>query len=142
VLAFGVNKKLRRSPSLREEVTHSFPFMSSVPPGSSPLCLPLGDIVFYPTGRPCLHLLINQIAALGYSVSGFPLSRTDLSPLPPGVWHCVVVVGDFILFIVTPTAPSSFLESSLDQSGYESSNNEPDSDNFDPEFSEDGCGRR
>ena len=109
--------------------------MSSVPPGLSPLRLPLGDIVFYPTGRPCLCLLINQITALGYLVSGFPLSHTDLSPLPPGVWHCVVVIGDFILFIVTPTAPSSFSESSSDQSGYESSINEPDSDNFDPDFS-------
>jgi hypothetical protein len=107
--------------------------MSSVPPGLSPLRLPLGDIVFYSTGRPCLRLLLQQIAALGYSVSGSPLSHTDLSPLPPGVWHCVVVIGDFILFIVTPTAPSSFSDSSSDQSGYESSNNEPDSDAFDPD---------
>jgi hypothetical protein len=67
-----------------------------------------------------------------YSVSGYPLSHTDLSPLPPGVWHCVVVIVDFILFIVTPTAPSSFSDSSSDQSGYESSHNEPDSDNFEP----------
>jgi hypothetical protein len=39
-------------------------FMSSVPPGSSLLRLPHGDIVFYPTGRPCLRLLLQQIAAI------------------------------------------------------------------------------
>ena len=66
-------------------------------------------------------------------MSGYPLSHTDRSPLPPGVWHCVVVIGDFILFIVAPTAPSSFSDSSSDQSGYESSHNEPDSDTFDPD---------
>ncbi len=46
-----------------------------------------------------------------------------------------MVISDFILFIVTPTAPSSFLESSSDQSGYESSINKPDSDDFDLDFS-------
>ncbi len=107
--------------------------MSSVPPGSSLFRLPHGDIVFYPTGRPCLRLLLQQIAALGYLVLGSPLSHTDLRPLPPGVWHCVVVISVFILFIVTPTAPSSFSASSSDQSGYESSHNEPDSDAFDPD---------
>jgi hypothetical protein len=44
-----------------------------------------------------------------------------------------VVIGDFILFIVTPTAPSLFSALSSDQSGYESSHNEPDSDAFDPD---------
>ncbi len=39
----------------------------------------------------------------------------------------------FILFIVAPTAPSSFSGSSSDQSGYESSHNKPDSDAFDPD---------
>ena len=110
--------------------------MCAVPPGLSPL----GDIVFYPTGRPCLRLLTNQITALGYSVLGFPLSHTELSQLPLGVWHCAVVIGDFILFVVTPTATLSF--SDLHQSGYESSINEPDSDNVDPDFPEDGYWRR
>jgi hypothetical protein len=116
--------------------------MSAVPPGLSPLRLPLGDIVFYPTGRPCLRLLTNQITALGYSVLGFPLSHTDLSQLPSGVWHCAVVIGDFILFVVTPTAPSLFSDSSSHQSGYESSINEPNSDNVNPDFPEDGYWRR
>jgi len=116
-----------------------FFFMSTAPPGSSPLRLPLGDFVFYPTGRPCLRLLLQQIVASGYSVSGYPLSHPDLSSLPPGVWHCVVVIGDFILFIVDPTAPSSFSSSSSDQSGYESSpKNEPDSDAFDPPSDQSG----
>ena len=48
-------------------------FMSSVPPGSSLLRLPHGDIVFYPTGRPCLRLLLQQIAAI-------TLIRTSLRP--------------------------------------------------------------
>ena len=97
--------------------------------------------MFYPTGRPCLRLLLRQIAALGYSVSGYPLSHADLSSLPPGIWHCVVVIGDFILFIVAPTAPSSFSHSSSDQSGYESSpKNEPDSDAFDPPSDQSGYG--
>ena len=95
--------------------------------------------MFYPTGCPCLRLLLCQIAELGYSVSGYPLSHTDLSSLPPGVWHCAVVIGDFILFIVVPTAPSLFLSSSSDQSGYESSpKNEPDSDAFDPPSDQSG----
>ena len=107
--------------------------MSSVPPGSSPLRLPLGEIVFYPTGRPSIRSLAREIAALGYEVSVFPLSpHTDLRPLTPGVWHCAVVISDIILFIVAPTAQSP-LESSSDQSAYESSHNEPDSDNFDPD---------
>jgi hypothetical protein len=109
--------------------------MSSVPPGLSPLRQPHGDIVFYSTGRPCLRLLLQQIAALGYSVSASPLSHTALSSLSPGVWHCVVVISDFILFIVTPTAPSSFLDSLSYQSAYESSNNAPDSDAFHPDDS-------
>ena len=89
--------------------------------------------MYYPTGRPGLRLLLRQIAALGYSVLGYPLSHPDLSSLPMGVWHCVVVIGDFILFIVAPPPPSPRSRSSSDQSGYESSpKNEPDSDAFDP----------
>ena len=50
-----------------------------------------------------------------------------------------MVIGDFILFIVAPTAPSSFSRSSSDQSGYESSpKNEPDSDAFDPPSDQSG----
>ena len=95
------------------------------------LRLPLGNFVLYTTGRPSLRSLFRDITALGYEVSAFPLSPPpNLGHLPPGVWHSTVVVGDFILFIVTPTAPSS---SSSDQSAYESSHNEPDSDNFDPD---------
>jgi len=120
--------------------------MSSVPPGYSPLRLPLGEIVVYPTGCPSIRVLTHEIATLGYEVSGFPLYPTDLRPLPPGVWHCAVVINDIILFIVAPTAPSSSDSSSVqsgyasssDQSGYISSNNEPDSDNVDPEYPEDG----
>ena len=81
---------------------HSRAFLSSVPPGYSPLRLPLGVIVVYPTGRPSIRLLTREIAALGYGVSGFPLHHTDLRPLTPGVWHCAVVIGDIILFIVAP----------------------------------------
>ena len=109
--------------------------MSSVPPGLSPLRLPHGDIVHYPTGRPSIRVLAREIAALGYEVSVFPLSHTDLRLLlAPGVWHNSVVIGDIIIFIVTPTAPSVFSDSSAsDLSAYESSHNEPDSDNFDPD---------
>ena len=109
--------------------------MSSVPPGLSPLRLPLGDIVHYPTGRPSIRVLARAIAALGYEVSVFPLSHTDLRLLlAPGVWHNSVVIGNIIIFIVTPTAPSVFSDSSAsDLSAYESSHNEPDSDNFDPD---------
>ena len=139
--------------------------MSSVPPGLSPLRLPLGDIVHYPTGRPSIRVLAREIAALGYEVSVFPLPHTDLRPLTPGVWHNSVVIGDIIIFIVTPTAPSAFSDSSSayesshndpdsdnfdpdsqvasssDQSGYESDHNEPDSDNVDPDFPENGYWR-
>jgi hypothetical protein len=114
--------------------------MSSVPPGLSPLRLPLGEIVFYPTGRPGIRTLTHQITALGYSVMGFTLPHTDLSPLPPGVWHCAVVLGDFILFIVAPTVSSDLLSVQSDDSPF--SHNEPyyDSDNVDPDFPELGRG--
>ena len=112
--------------------------MSSVPPSLSPLRLLLGEIVFYPTGRPVIRSLTHEIAALGYEVSGFPLRNTDLRLfLAPEVWHWAVVIGDIILFIVAPTAPP-LSDSSLDQSIYESSNNEPDSDNVVSDFPEDG----
>jgi len=64
--------------------------------------------VYYPTGRPSIRVLAREIAALGYEVS---------------VFH---------LFIVTPTAPSAFPDSSASDllSANESSTNEPDSDKF------------
>jgi hypothetical protein len=52
-----------------------------------------------------------------------------------------VVIGDIILFIVAPSTAPSSSSSSSDQSGYESSQNEPDSDNVDPDFPEDGYWR-
>jgi hypothetical protein len=106
--------------------------MYSIPSDLSPLRLPRGEIGFYPTGRPSIRMLIQKIAALGYEVSGFPLHHTDLRQLPPGVWHCAVVIGEIILFIVAPEATSSSLDSLSDQSNYASSK-EPDSDNVDPE---------
>jgi len=109
--------------------------MYSIPQKISPLRLPRGEIVFYPTGRPSLRVLIQKIAALGYEVSGFPIQQTDLRQLPSGVWHCAVVLGEVILFIVAPaatsTSDSSSVNSFSDQSNYESSE-EPDSDNVDP----------
>ena len=70
---------------------------------------------------------------------GFPLQQTDLRQLPPGVWSSAVVIGDFILFIVTPTEPSASDSASL-TSGYISSNEfgDWDSDNVDPDFPENG----
>ena len=105
-------------------------------PGLSPLRLPLGNIVYYPTSRPSIRVLAREIAALGYEVSVFPLSHTDLRLiLAPGVWYNSVVIGDVIIFIVTPTAPSTFPDSSAsDLSVNEGSHHYPDSDNFDPEF--------
>jgi hypothetical protein len=114
---------------------------AAVPPGLSPLRLPLGEIEFYPTGRPSIRSLTRNIGALGYEVSGFHLRNTNLRLLlAPEVWHWAVVVGHIILFIVAPTTPPSS-SSSSDQSGYESSHNEPDSDNVDPDFPEDGYWR-
>ena len=75
---------------------------------------------YYSTGHPSIRTLTREIVALGYEVSGFPLRHTDLRPLTLGVWHWAVVLGDIILFIVAPAAPSSS-DSSSDQSGYESS---------------------
>ncbi len=118
--------------------------MASVPPRLAPLRLPLGEVVFYPTGCPGIHSLLRQIAALGYSVTSFLLPHSDLSPLPLGVWHCAVVLGDSILFIVAPTVSSDLASdrsahgsSSSDQSAYaSSSDNGFDSDNIDPDFPE------
>ena len=108
-----------------------FFFMSSVPPGCSPLRLPRGEFVFYPSGRPSIRALTREIAALGYSVAVYPLQQPGLSRFPPGVWHWAVVLGDFILFLVLP---SESAESSSDQSGYQSEDSPfYDSDNVDPE---------
>ena len=91
--------------------------MSSVPPVCSPLRLPRGEIVFYPTGRPSTLALTRKIAALGYEVSGFHLRNTDLGLLlAPEVWHWTVVIGNIILFIVVPVEST---DSASDQSGYQ-----------------------
>ena len=110
-----------------------FLFMSSVPPVCSPLRLPRGEIVFYPTGRPSTLALTREIAALGYEVSGFPLRNTNLRLLiAPGVWHWTVVIGDIILFIVVPVEST---DSASDQSGYETKDSPfYDSDNVDPDY--------
>jgi hypothetical protein len=112
--------------------------MYSIPQNFSPLRLPRGEIVSYPTSRPSIRVLIQKIAALGYEVSGFPIQQTGLRELPPGVWHCAVVLGEITLFIVAPAATStsdssSFNSFSGDQSDYVSSE-EPDSDNVDPGY--------
>ena len=109
--------------------------MSSVPPGCSPLCLPRGDIVFYPTGRPSIHALTREIAALGYEVSGFPLRNTDLRLLlAPEVWHWAVVIGNIIVFIVAPLESPELAELSSDQSGYLSEESPIyDEENVDPD---------
>ena len=124
--------------------------MEPIPPDSSPLCLPRGEIVYYPTARPSIRVLTQQIAALGYEVSEFPLQQTDLRQLPPGVWHRAVVIAGYILFIVDPgevlfiveQGERSAPDSASLTSGYGSfaEPEGPDSDNFDPDFSEDGYG--
>ena len=115
--------------------------MDSIPWDCTPLRLPRGEIVIYPTGRPSIRVLIQQISDLGYEVVGFPLQQTDLRHLPPGVWYSAVVIGEVILFIVNPTEPSASDSASL-TSGYGSSQapDWPDSDNVDPDFPEDGYG--
>ena len=124
--------------------------MEPLPPGSSPLCLPRGEIVLYSTTRPSIRLLTQQIAALGYEVSGFPLQQTDLRQLPPGVWHRAVVIGGHILFIVDPgevlfvvdrgERAASDLASFTSGYGSSAAPDWPDSDNVDPDFPEDGYG--
>ena len=123
-----------------------FLLMSSVPSDLSLLRLPRGESVVYPTGRPSIRVVMREIAALGYEVSGFSLHQTDdLQPLTPGVWHWAVVIGEIreiILFIVIPattlSSESSSSDSLSDQSGYVSSHNKFDSDNVDLEFPQDG----
>ncbi len=105
--------------------------MSSGPPGCSPLRLPRGEFVFYPTGRPNIHVLTREITALGYCVAVYPLHQPNLSRFPPGVWHWAVVLGDFIFFLYCPSEPA---ESSSDQSGHQSEDSPfYDSDNVDPD---------
>ena len=113
------------------ETNLGWSFMSSVPPGCSPLRLPRGEVVHYPTGRPNIPTLVSQITVFGYSVAVYPLQQPNLSRFPPGVWHWAVVLGDFILFLVRP---SESAESSSDQSGYETEDSPfYDSDNVDPD---------
>ncbi len=124
--------------------------MEPLPPDSSPLYLPRGEIVLYSTSRPSIRLLTQQIAALGYEVSWFPLQQTDLRQLPPGVWHRAVVVEGHILFIVDPgealvvvdQGERAASDSASLTSGYGSSAapDLPDSNNVDPDFLEDGYG--
>jgi len=93
-------------------------------------------------------VLTQQIAALGYEVTEFPLQQTDLRQLPPGVWHRAVVIAGYILFIVDPgevlwiveQGERSAQSSASLTSGYGSfaEPEGPDSDN--PDFSEDGYG--
>jgi len=69
----------------------------------------------------------------------FPLQQPNLGQLPPGIWFSAVVVGGFVLFITDPTAQSASDSDSV-QSGYPSwsDDDEPDSDNVDPDFPEAG----
>ncbi len=109
------------------------PPMNQIPGDCIPLRLPRGEIISYPAGRPSIRLLTQQISALNYEVSSFPLHQTNLGQLPPGVWFSAVVVGEFIIFIADPTARSASDSVSL-HSGYPSwSDGEPDSDHFDPD---------
>ena len=108
--------------------------MSAVPPGSSPLRLPRGEVLYYPTGHPHIRTLTREIEALGYGFAVYPLQQPDLSRFPPGVWHWAVVLGEFILFLVLPSESAESAESSSDQSGYLSKESPfYDSDNVDPE---------
>ena len=112
--------------------------MSSDNPDYSPLRLPRGEVVFYHTRSPGVRVLTQLIENQGYEVTWYPLRTVNLRTLPRGVWHCAVVIGEFILFIVDPRGQSSSDSDSL-TSGYgSSSHNEPDSDNVDPDFPEDG----
>ena len=135
---FYDNKLHRTGSRFRAGLACEFPFMSSARPELSPLRLPRGEIVFYPTRRPSIRVLTQLIENQGYEVAGFPIRTTDLSTLPLGVWHCAVVIGAIILFIVDPRGQSSSDSDSL-TSGYGSSlHNKPDSDYVDPDFPEDG----
>ena len=83
-------------------------------------------------------MLTQLIENRGYEVTWYPLRTVNLRTLPRGVWHCAVVIGEFILFIVDPREQSSSDSDSL-TSGYASSwDNAPDSDNVDPDFPENG----
>ena len=122
--------------------------MEPVPPGSSPLYLPRGEIVYYPTARPSIRALTQQIAALGYEVTEFPLQETDLRQLPTGVWHRAVVIAGYIIFIVDPgevllivrQGERSAQSSASRTSGY-GAFAEPEGANSDnPDPSEDGDG--
>ena len=122
--------------------------MEPVPPDSSPLYLPRGEIVYYPTARPSIRVLTQQIAALGYEVTEFPLQETDLRQLPTGVWHRAVVIAGYIIFIVDPgevllivgQEERSAQSSASRTSGY-GSFAEPEGHNSDnPDPSEDGYG--
>ena len=136
--SFYDNKLHRNRSRFRTGLACEFPFMSSARPELSPLRLPRGEIVFYPTRRLSIRVLTQLIENQGYEVAGFPIRTTDLSTLPLGVWLCAVVIGAIILFIVDPRGQSSSDSDSL-TSGYESSwDNAPDSDNVDPDFPENG----
>jgi hypothetical protein len=75
---------------------------------------------------------------LGYVVAVYPLQQPDLSRFPQGVWHWVVVLGEFILFLVFPAEQA---ESSSDQSGYLSEESPYyDEENVDPDNPEGGYG--
>jgi len=108
--------------------------MSSVPPGLSPLRLPRGESVFIP-----------PVAPWGTRFRIFSPSHRPQAPYSGGFALGCGNWGHY-LFIVAPTATSSSdlssSDSFSDQSGYVSSHNEPDSDNVDPDFPEDGYWHR
>ena len=111
--------------------------MSSDNPDYSPLRLPRGEVVFYHTRSPGVRVLTQLIENQGYEVTWYPLRTVNLRTLPRGVWHCAVVIGEFILFIVDPREQSSSDSESF-ASGESSWDNAPDSDNVDPDFPENG----
>ena len=114
--------------------------MSSDNPDYSPLRLPRGEVVFYHTRSPGVRVLTQLIENQGYEVTWYPLRTVNLRTLPRGVWHCAVVIGEFILFIVDPREQSSSSSSDSESfaSGESSWDNAPDSDNVDPDFPENG----
>ena len=117
--------------------------MEPPPPHSSSLRLLRGDILFYPTGRPNIRVLMQQIRDLGYEVWDLHLNVPGFQQqqLPQAVWLQAIVLGRVILFIVNPAGSSSSRSSSsglVSDQQSEISSEVADSGNVDPDAPEAG----
>jgi hypothetical protein len=120
------------------------PQFRHLPPAHfSPLRLPRGNIIFYPTGRPNIRVIKQAIMARGYEVWDLHIDIPGFQgqQIPQADWLHAIVLGRVVLFVAAPEPLSSSRSSSPDSSSGQQSESSPnafDSDNVDPDVPDAG----